>query len=138
MIVKRNFKMGIQQIASTIEKLLTQARAPLTMIPSILLVCSAIQMPGVSAKSIAANIIKRQGEAGAPLGAAADGSQNISEAMEVIRVEEIVKGFKQMGRIDSAIPIGALQVAGTVQTAAGPGTFQGFNINNAGIFGIIR
>jgi hypothetical protein len=130
--------MGIQQIASTIEKLLTQARAPLTMIPSILLVCSAIQMPGVSAKSIAANIIKRQGEAGAPLGAAADGSQNISEAMEVIRVEEIVKGFKQMGRIDSAIPIGALQVAGTVQTAAGPGTFQGFNINNAGIFGIIR
>jgi hypothetical protein len=130
--------MGIQQIASTIEKLLTQARAPLTMIPSILLVCSAIQMPGVSAKSIAANIIKRQGEAGAPLGAAADGSQNISEAMEVIRVEEIVKGFKQMGRIDSAIPIGALQVAGTVQTAAGPGTFQGFNINNAGIFGILR
>jgi hypothetical protein len=130
--------MGIQEIASTIEKLLTQARAPLTMIPSILLVCSAIQMPGVSAKSIAANIIKRQGEAGAPLGAAADGSQNISEAMEVIRVEEIVKGFKQMGRIDSAIPIGALQVAGTVQTAAGPGTFQGFNINNAGIFGIIR
>jgi hypothetical protein len=108
------------------------------MIPSILLVCSAIQMPGVSAKSIAANIIKRQGEAGAPLGAAADGSQNISEAMEVIRVEEIVKGFKQMGRIDSAIPIGALQVAGTVQTAAGPGTFQGFNINNAGIFGILR
>lgn len=130
--------MGIQEIASTIEKLLTQARAPLTMIPSILLVCSAIQMPGVSAKSIAANIIKRQGEAGAPLGAAADGSQNISEAMEVIRVEEIVKGFKQMGRIDSAIPIGALQVAGTVQTAAGPGTFQGFNINNAGIFGILR
>lgn len=138
MIVKWYFKMGIQQIASTIEKLLTQARAPLTMIPSILLVCSAIQMPGVSAKSIAANIIKRQGEAGAPLGAAADGSQNISEAMEVIRVEEIVKGFKQMGRIDSAIPIGALQVAGTVQTAAGPGTFQGFNINNAGIFGILR
>ena len=130
--------MGIQEIASTIEKLLTQARAPLTMIPSILLVCSAIQMPGVSAKSIAANIIKRQGEAGAPLGAAADGSQNISEAMEVIRVEEIVKGFKQMARIDSAIPFGAIQVAGTVQTAAGPGTFQGFNINNSGIFGILR
>lgn len=130
--------MGIQQIASTIEKLLTQARAPLTIVPSILLVCSAIQMPGVSSKTIAANIIKRQGEAGAPLGAAADGSQNISEAMEVIRVEEIVKGFKQMARIDSAIPIGAIQVAGTVQTAAGPGTFQGFNINNSGIFGILR
>lgn len=130
--------MGIQQIASTIEKLLTQARAPLTIVPSILLACSAIQMPGVSAKSIAANIIKRQGEAGAPLGAAADGSQNISEAMEVIRVEEIVKGFKQMGRIDSSLCAGSIQVAGTVQTAAGPGTFQGTNINCCNIYGIIR
>jgi hypothetical protein len=130
--------MGIQDIASTIEKLLTQARVPLTTIPSILLVCSAIQMPGVSAKTIAANIIKRQGEAGAPMGAAADGSQNISEAMEVIRVEEIVKGFKQMGRIDSALCAGSIQVAGTVQTAAGPGTFQGTNINCFNIHGIIR
>jgi hypothetical protein len=130
--------MGIQEIASTIEKLISKARTPLTIIPSILLVCSAIQMPGISAKTIAANIIKRQGEAGAPMGSAADGSQNISEAMEVIRVEELIKGLKQMARIDSAIPIGGIQVAGTVQTAAGPGTFTGMNINNSNIFGIIR
>ena len=104
--------MGIAQIASTIEKLLTMARAPLIMIPSILLVCSAIQMPGLSAKTIAANIIKRQGEAGAPMGAAADGSQNISESMEVIRVEEMIKGLKTMARIDAAIPMGSIQVAG--------------------------
>lgn len=130
--------MGISEIASAIEKLLTQARAPLTIIPSILLVCSAIQMPGVSAKSIAANIIRRQGEAGAPMGAAADGSQNIQEAMEVIRVEEIVKGFKFGARVDSAISPGTIQVAGTVQTAAGPGTFQGTNINFFNIYGLVR
>lgn len=130
--------MGISEIASAIEKLLTQARAPLTIIPSILLVCSAIQMPGVSAKSIAANIIRRQGEAGAPMGAAADGSQNIQEAMEVIRVEEIVKGFKFGARVDSAICAGTIQVAGTVQTAAGPGTFQGTNINCFNIYGLVR
>ena len=98
--------MGITQIANVIEKLLTQARAPLTTIPSVLLICSAIQMPGISSKSIAANIIRRQGEAGAPLGAAADGSQNISEAMEVIRVEEIVKGLTLGARIDVGLPIG--------------------------------
>lgn len=130
--------MGIAQIASTIEKLLTMARAPLITIPAILLVCSAIQMPGLSAKTIAANIIKRQGEAGAPMGAAADGSQNISESMEVIRVEEMIKGLKTMARIDAAIPMGSIQVAGTVQTSAGPGTFSGMNINNVGIFGILR
>lgn len=130
--------IGIKEIASTIEKLLTYARAPLTTIPAVLVVCSAIQMPGVSSKTIASNIIRRQGEAGAPLGAAADGSQNISEAMEVIRVEEIVKGFKQQARIDSAVAAGTIQVAGTVQTAAGPGTFQGTNINAFNIFGIFR
>jgi hypothetical protein len=130
--------IGIKEITSAIEKALMYARAPLTTIPSILLVCSAIQMPGVSSKTIAGNIIRRQGEAEAPLGAAADGSQNISEAMEVIRVEEMIKGLKQQARIDSAIAPGTIQVAGTVQTAAGPGTFQGTNINAFNIFGIFR
>lgn len=128
----------IQEISNTIENLLQKARAPLTVIPSVILVCSAIQRPGLSAKSIAANIIKRQGEAGAPIGAAADGSQNISEAMEVIRVEEMVKALKTNARIDSALCAGSIQVAGTVQTAAGPGTFQGTNINCFNIHGIIR
>ena len=80
----------IQVISNTIETLLQKARAPLTVIPSIILVCSAIQRPGLSAKSIAASIIKRQGEAGAPIGAAADGSQNISEAMEVMLVGKVM------------------------------------------------
>lgn len=128
----------IQQISNTIENLLQKARAPLTVIPSAILVCSAIQRPGLSAKSVAANIIKRQGEAGAPIGAAADGSQNISEAMEVIRVEEMTKALKMNARIDSALCAGSIQVAGTVQTAAGPGTFQGTNINCFNIHGIIR
>jgi hypothetical protein len=130
--------IGIQSIANTIEKLLTSVRVPLTTIPSILLVCSAIQMPGLSAKTVAANIIKRQGEAGAPFGAAADGSQNVSEAMEVIRVEEIYKGLKGGARIDAGLCPGSIQVAGTVQTAAGPGTFQGTNINSTNIYGILR
>lgn len=128
----------IQAISNTIENLLQKARAPLTVIPSVILVCSAIQRPGLSAKSIAASIIKRQGEAGAPIGAAADGSQSIPEAMEVIRVEEIYKGLKMDARIDSALCAGSIQVAGTVQTAAGPGTFQGTNINCFNIHGIIR
>lgn len=128
----------IQEISNKIENLLQKARAPLTVIPSIILVCSAIQRPGLSAKSIAANIIKRQGEAGAPIGAAADGSQNISEAMEVIRVEEMIKALKMDARIDSALAIGSILVSGTVQTAAGPGTFQGTNINNTNLYGIVR
>jgi hypothetical protein len=50
----------------------------------------------------------------------------------------MIKGLKTMARIDAAIPMGSIQVAGTVQTSAGPGTFSGMNINNVGIFGILR
>jgi hypothetical protein len=58
--------------------------------------------------------------------------------MEVIRVEEMIKAVKIVARIDSALCAGSIQVAGTVQTAAGPGTFQGTNINCFNIHGIIR
>jgi len=129
---------SIQAISQAIEKAITAARAPLTKIPGIILVCSAIQRPGLSASTIAANIIKRQSEAGAPVGRAADGSQNIAEAMEVIRVEELIKALKMDARVDVAIPLGAIQVGGTVQTAAGPGTFSGTNINIPDFHGILR
>ena len=129
---------SIQKISEWVEKAISKSRTPLTVIPSIILVCSAVQRPGLSAKSIAANIIRRQSEAGAPVGRAKDGSQSISEAMEVIRVEEIVKAIKMDARIDAAIAPGSIQVAGTVQTAAGPGTFTGTNINIPSLNGIIR
>ena len=93
---------SIQKISEWVEKAISKCRTPLTVIPSIVLVCSAVQRPGLSAKSIAANIIRRQSEAGAPVGRAKDGSQSISEAMEVIRVEEIVKAIKMDARIDAA------------------------------------
>lgn len=130
--------LSIQAISSAIEKAITAARIPLTKIPAIILVCSAVQRPGLSAKTIAANIIKRQSEAGAPVGRAADGSQNIAEAMEVIRVEEMIKALKMDARVDVAIPLGSIQVAGTVQTVAGPGTFNGTNVNIPGFHGILR
>jgi hypothetical protein len=58
--------------------------------------------------------------------------------MEVIRVEEMIKALKMNARIDSALAIGSILVSGTVQTAAGPGTFQGTNINNTNLYGIVR
>ena len=83
--------MTIQSICNSINNLIDKARAPLATIPSVLLVCSAINRPGLSPMLIASNIIRRQSEAGAPFGSAADGGANIAEAMERIRVEEMVK-----------------------------------------------
>lgn len=129
--------MNIQKICDGIEKAIQMCRVPLTYIPGILLVCSAVQRPGLSALIIASNIIKRQTEAGAPCGPSADGSQNVAEAMEVIRVEEMVKAIKMDSRVQVGIPIGGIQITGSGANSGGPVQITGFNINNAHGDGIV-
>lgn len=114
------------------------ARPPLIDIPPIIMVCSAIRRPGLSAQTLASNIIRRQAEAGAPVGPAADGTQNIAEAMEVIRAEEYVKAFKMNARVDIAIPAGAIKIMAEGANAAGPVVVYGQSIAPVSGNGIIR
>ena len=130
-------KFNIKTICDGIDKAIQYCRVPLTYIPATLLVCSAIQRPGLSAMIIASNIIRRQAEAGAPFGPAADGSANVAEAMERIRVEEMIRALKLDARVQIGIPIGGIQITGTGGNAGGPVQITGFNINNAHGDGII-
>ena len=50
--------------------------------------------PGLSPRKIAAEIISRQSEAGAPFGPLPSGAANVAEKMELIRVQEIVKALQ--------------------------------------------
>lgn len=129
--------MTIQSICNAINNLISKARMPMNYIPAAILVCSAIQRPGLSAMMIASNIIRRQTEAGAPFGPAADGSANVAEAMERIRVEEIVKALKMDSRVQIGIPIGGIQISGTGANAGGPVVITGFNITPAHGDGIL-
>lgn len=121
--------MTIQSICESINKLITAARTPMRVIPSAILVCSAINRPGMSPMLIASNIIRRQSEAGAPFGPAKDGGANIAEAMERIRVEEMVKALKMDSQVQIGIPIGGIQFTGTGANAGGPVVITGFNTN---------
>lgn len=121
--------MSIESICNSISNVLEKARAPIATIPAILLICSAIKRPGLSAMMIASRIIKRQSEAGAPFGAAADGSANIAEAMERIRVEEMVNALKMESRVQIGMPIGGVQIMATGANSGGPVVVNGFNIN---------
>lgn len=121
--------MSIESICNSISNVLEKARAPIATIPAILLICSAIKRPGLSAMMIASRIIKRQSEAGAPFGAAADGSANVAEAMERIRVEEMVNALKMESRVQIGIPIGGVQIMATGANSGGPVVVNGFNIN---------
>ena len=121
--------MSIESICNSISNVLEKARAPIATIPAILLICSAIKRPGLSAMMIASRIIKRQSEAGAPFGAAADGSANVAEAMERIRVQEMVNALKMESRVQIGMPIGGVQIMATGANSGGPVVVNGFNIN---------
>lgn len=129
---------SILKIVNEITKVINNARTPLAPLPpTVTFTCSSIR-PGLSPKVIASNIIKRQGEAGAPIGDNIDGSRNISEAMEVIRVEEILKALQFDGKIEITIPTGAIKCTGIGQSAVGPITVETTNIEPVSGQGIIR
>lgn len=95
----------LSTIISGIKTALNAARTPAPVIPPLFLL-KAVSRPGLSALTIANNIISRQSDAGAPVGALPDGTPSIAEKMERIRIEEIVKALKYDARIDIGIPPG--------------------------------
>lgn len=106
-------------------------------IPPPLLLLGASSRSGLSAKNIASRIISRQSESGAPVGALADGSKNISEAMEVIRVEEIVNALITEAKIEIVIPPG-VPITGVGGNVGGPVVIQGATTSYGSGNGIIR
>ena len=129
--------MSIEEICNSITKVMDSARAPFSNVPAFLLACGSVNRPGLSAMNVASKIIQRQAEAGAPIGAAADGSRNISEAMERIRVEEVFNALKMDSRVQIGIPIGGIQIMATGANAGGPVVSNGFNVNYCKGEGII-
>lgn len=115
--------LSVQTICEKIEKLISTVRVPLPSVPAVLIACSVIKRPGLSAMMLASEIIRRQPEAGAPYGPLADGSSNIMEAMERIRCETIVKAIKNDLKIETSIMPGSI----IIQNADGSvGTNIGF------------
>lgn len=116
---------SIDSILNKITSVLNASRTPPPTIPSLLLLTGAKMRPGLSASIIASKIITRQNEAGAPEGVLPSGNKNISELMEVIRVEEIIDAILTDARIDVAVMPGIALTAGGlpgITTAIGNGT----------------
>ena len=111
---------------------------PIAPLPPPLLVAGATLRPGISAKQIAANIISRQSKSGRQVGNVFVDGTNVEEAMELIRIEEIVDAILNQAVVNVAIAPGI-----SVMTV-GPGNFgipvvsQGFTTTIASGNGIIR
>lgn len=109
---------------------------PQTPLPPPLIYAGANLRQGLSAQQIASRIISRQQEAGAPVGALPDGSDNVAEKMEKIRMEEIINAILTEVRVDVVIPPG-IPITAVGGNAGGPIIVQGATTNFASGKGVI-
>jgi urease gamma subunit len=106
-------------ILNTILSAFSVPEQPVTPLPPPLIMFGAKLRPGLSAQSIAAEIISKQSESGRVVGDVFADGPNVEEAMEVIRVQEIVKALLNEAKIEVVIPPG-VQIL-----TVGPGNLGG-------------
>lgn len=80
--------------------------APIEPLPPPLVMIGAKLRPGLSAESIAAEIISQQSDAGRVVGNVFADGPNVEEAMEVIRIKAIINALLTEARVDVVIPPG--------------------------------
>lgn len=110
---------NIEEIVDLLNAALQENNVKATPIPAPLILFGTNNKKGLSAREMAKEIITRQQEAGAPIGALDDGSDSISEKMELIRVEVILKHLLQNAIITVVVPPGTpIQGQGISATGA--------------------
>jgi hypothetical protein len=129
---------GLQKIVDAITGLFEKARVPVIPIPAILLACSVFRRPGLSAMMIAANVIKRQAEFGAPTGALPDGSRNMMNALIYVMTDEIVKEIQKNCVVEGVVPAGSVVITGGGANAGGPVAITATNSMPTKVTGIVR
>ena len=114
---------------------------PLTPLPPPLILTGAPLRIGLSSKDIASYIISRQSNAGTlgrPVGDVFADGPNVEEAMELIRVEEIVNALLNNARVDVVILPGISVTSVGVGNLGAPVISKGHTYTNGVGSGIIR
>ena len=118
----------IDKVIGVVDNIMS-VKLTLPPVNPILLAAGSKKRRGLSAKKITAEIIKKRGEIGAWVGPMPDGTANIEEQLEFIRVEAIINALQQDARIDIAMDPGAISITGTGGNAGGPVEIIGQSIN---------
>ena len=129
--------MDISKITEVLISAFNMPSAPVSPIPPVLVLSGSNLRTGMSARNIAARIISRQSEAGAPVGPMPDGSPNVAEAMEVIRVEELLNSLITESKLEIVIYPG-VPVTAVGANAGGPVVVNGATISYGKGVGVIR
>ena len=103
--------ISVKEICDKIEALISKVRIPLPPIPAVLIACSAIKRPGLSALFMASKIMRRlSSEAGGYIGNLPDGTKNIMDALILITCETIVDAIKNDMKVETVISPGSIVV----------------------------
>jgi hypothetical protein len=129
---------SLNNIIKVVKNAFKSIRKPLTPLPPPLLLTGGNLRPGLSAKEITTRILARQAEAGAPVGDVFSENGNISEKMELIRVQEIIKALQIEGKVEIVIPPGVQVTAMGIGNMGGPVVVQGATTTIASGYGVIR
>ena len=97
---------------------------PVEPLPPPLIMIGAKLRPGISAQSIAAEIISKQSNSGRVVGDVFADGQNSDEAMEVIRIQGIIDAILNEARVDVVIQPG-IAVSTVGASPLGPVVSQG-------------
>jgi hypothetical protein len=129
---------SINGILNLILDLFKVPEPPIEPLPPPLIMVGAKLRPGISAQNIAAEIISRQSEAGRVVGNVFADGPNVEEAMELIRVTEIVNSILNEARVDVVIPPGVQVTTVGIGNLGAPVVSQGATTSMGIGDGIIR
>jgi hypothetical protein len=137
--INSSFNLGsISGVLNIILSAFSIPDGPIAPLPPPLILVGAKLRPGVSASAVASRIISRQSEAGRQVGDVfADGPNN-EEAMEVIRIEEIINAVLTEAKIEVVIPPGVSVTTIGVGNLGAPVISQGATTTMGIGDGVIR
>lgn len=120
--------MTLSTIVDSITTTLDSSKMPANILPPLLLKCTALNRPGLSAYKIASQIIQNNKALGIPVEDNPDGSANLINQYTYNVVKCIVDAIKNDASVQVAIPMQSLLIQATGGNAGGPVTVFGSNL----------
>ena len=130
--------MTLSSIVETMTNTLDSSKIPANILPPLLLKCTALNRPGLSAYKIAAQIIQNNKALGIPVEDNPDGSDNLINQYTYNVVKCIVDAIKNDATVQVAIPMQSLLIQATGANAGGPVTCIGTNLLDSVGHGIMQ
>ncbi len=129
---------SLNGILNTVLSAFKIPETPIEPLPPPLIMVGAKLRPGLSAESIAAEIISQQSDAGRVVGDVFADGPNVEEAMEVIRIKSIINALLNDARVDVVIPPGVSVSTIGIGNLGAPVVSQGTTTSMGIGDGIIR